>query len=128
MAPCTAAEQHPLLLKQEGTIDVAVDCMTAIFNEGRPGMLLEEDVVKAQRALISIMLELAEVSGCAHATHLAPLLATTNLGVSFGARRLTFTPHKCNATRMAAAAWYSRRRAPHHGTLQAVPCRRTDNP
>lgn len=39
--------------------------MAALFNEGRPGMLLEESVVQAQRALISIMLELAEFSGCA---------------------------------------------------------------
>ena len=62
---CAAAEQHALLLKHEGTLDVAVDCMGALFGEGRPGMLLQEDVVRAQRALISIMLELAEASECA---------------------------------------------------------------
>ncbi len=62
---CAAAEQHALLLKDEGTLEVAVACMAALFNEGRPGMLLEASIIQAQRALISIILELAEFSGCA---------------------------------------------------------------
>ena len=53
-------------------------CMAALFNEGRPGMLLEASVVQAQRGLISIMLELAEFSGCALLPWLLhiPLIAT----------------------------------------------------
>lgn len=63
--PHAAAEQHALLLKDEGALEMAAACMAALFNEGRPGMLLEGAIVQAQRALISIMLELAEFSGCA---------------------------------------------------------------
>ncbi|CAL8463688.1 g3222 [Coccomyxa elongata] len=58
-----AAEQHALMLKDEGTLDLAVQCMASLYNEGRPGMLLEEDMVSAQRSLVSIILECSEASG-----------------------------------------------------------------
>ncbi len=53
------------MLKDEGTLDLAVQCMASLYNEGRPGMLLEEDMVSAQRSLVSIILECSEASGYA---------------------------------------------------------------
>lgn len=43
-----------------------MQCMASLYNEGRPGMLLEEDMVSAQRSLVSIILDTAEASGYAY--------------------------------------------------------------
>jgi hypothetical protein len=60
---CAGAEQHTLLLKGEGTLEVAVQSLKNLWNEGRPSMLLEDSIITAQQSLISIVLELAEFSG-----------------------------------------------------------------
>ena len=57
------AEQYTLLLKDEGTLEVAVQSLKDLWNEGRPSMLLDESIITAQQSLISIILELAECSG-----------------------------------------------------------------
>ena len=59
----SGAEQHTLLLKDEGTLEVAVQSLKDLWNEGRPSMLLDENIITAQQSLISIILELAECSG-----------------------------------------------------------------
>lgn len=64
-------EQHTLLLKDEGTLEVAVQSLKDLWNEGRPSMLLDDSIITAQQSLISIILELAEHSGCAVATSLS---------------------------------------------------------
>ena len=63
MSLFAGAEQHTLLLKDEGTLEVAIQSLKDLWNEGRPSMLLDESIITAQQSLISIILELAESSG-----------------------------------------------------------------
>lgn len=58
-----AAEQDARLLRDDGALDLAISCMASLYNEGRPEMLLEEHMVRAQKSLVSIILESAEASG-----------------------------------------------------------------
>lgn len=69
------------MLKDEGTLDLAVQCMASLYNEGRPGMLMEEDLVSAQRSLVSIILECSEASG--YIPHIHCMHEVAQIGACF---------------------------------------------